>query len=1028
MTETKYLTTRHLRTDEIQRLGIEDKILQSVPSFNYDGNGTKFYDRLDIGRAIYQKKGFSSNGPERSGLNLERYFTNGNTNPFDTVGNYEPRKVEIRDDKGKLKFELDGEFPKSWSESAATVVANKYFYRPEKKDWKNKIEKVTGRPHEYSPVHLFSRVTKFFSEWGEKLGYFATPEDRKIFEDELNFLQAKQMFAFNSPVYFNAGLNEAYGITGSPGINYVRDPKTEKVTKIEDGCYVRPQLHACFIKGPQDNLESILDHVKTEGGIFSNGSGIGQNLELRGEGEPLSSGGVSSGPMSFFKLFDDAAGTIKSGGKSRRAARMTTMKYTHPDIIKFIEGKVREDYKALLLMRAGLSAGFEGEAYNSVTYQNTNLSVRVDDHFFDQVESNGEVELKFIKSGEVARRANARRMLQEIAFGSWRIGDPAIQYESEIQRMHTCKNSGPINSSNPCSEYMFLDDSACNLGSINLIKFADLKGNFDVEKFKHAIKVVMKAHDIANDAGSYPNYDIAKTSPEFRTIGLGYANLGALLMRKGLPYDSDKARAFAGAVTAIMNAQAYIESTEMARDLGTFVHYEFNKEPMMDVMKKHTEALDKIDWETLDDKLLKDAAYQAHQELLEKGEKYGFRNAQATVIAPTGTIAFLMDCDTTGIEPAIALKIKKNLSGGGNLTLVNKEVHNALINLGYDSRILEEIEDFIKEKNEVVGAPHLSPDHYAVFDTAFSPTSNGRTVSFQGHVKMVAAAQPFISGAISKTNNLPEWATVKDIYDGYLLGHKLGLKAVAVYRYNSKPATVYNFGVGNPFRELKRGEKRELSSQRDGPRVEVDISGSKYHIATGEYDDGTVGELFIETAKSGSTMNGLLNNFAILASTALKRGVRLEDLVRKFVGQEFEPNGLTNHPHIRVTKSPIDFAFRWLAVEYLGKTEYADNPDLIDTKKLRGFKTGAMKIYQRQDIDDWEVDQVLADSILGGFVNDRSLTLPVSPNKSTKIDNGNRNKKEQSGRVCNNCGSLMIPIKANCWECHNCFEQVGGCG
>src|SRR3989344_3053958 len=848
MTETKYIPTRHLKTDELQRLGVQENVLEKINSYLLDRNGTRFYDRLDIGRAIYQNNGVNIDGQKKSGLSLERYFTDGTTNPFDSVGDYETRPVEIKDDKGKIIFELEGEFPKIWSDSAATGVANKYFYKPEKKDWKDKIEKVTGRPYEYSSVHLFSRVTKFFGEWGEKLGYFATQEDKKIFEDELNFLQANQMFAFNSPVYFNAGLNETYGITGSPGINFLREAKTGKISKIEDGCYIGPQLHACFIKGPKDNLESILEHVKTEGGVFSNGSGIGNNLELRSEGEPLSSGGVSSGPMSFFKLFDDAAGTIKSGGKARRAARMTTMQYHHPDSIKFIMGKPREDYKALLLMRAGLPAGFEGEAYTTVTYQNTNLSLRVDDHFFHQIEKDGDIELRFIKSGEVAGRVNAKRMLQEIAFGSWRIGDPAVQYESEIQRMHTCKNSGPIKSSNPCSEYMFLDDTACNLGSLNLTKFADLKGNFDVEKFRHAITVVMKAHDIANDSGSYPNKDIAETSPEFRTIGLGYANLGALLMRKGLAYDSDKSRAFAGAVTAIMNAQAYIESSEMAKNLGTFVHYEFNKESMMEVMRQHTKALDNIDWETLDDKILKEAAYNAHKELLKKGEKYGFRNAQATVIAPTGTIAFLMDCDTTGIEPAIALRIKKNLSGGGSLTLVNKEVHNTLINLGYQGKKLEEIEDYIKDKNEVVGAPHLNPDHYAIFDTAFSPTNIGRTVSFQGHIKMVAAAQPFISGAISKTNNLPEWATVKDIYDGYILGHKLCLKAVAVYRYNSKPATVYNFGSDNPFKELKRGEKRELPLQRDVAKVEVDINGSKYHISAGEYEDGTIGELFMETA------------------------------------------------------------------------------------------------------------------------------------------------------------------------------------
>ncbi len=1018
LNKIEYNPTKHLKLEEALEMGIPPEILTYIPSYKL--NGTKFIDRLEIGRTIYNPN--VKNNYANEGLGIERYFTKEKDDPFKSVGEYEQRRIEIRDYKGNFIFTLDGEFPKSWNEVSSKVAASKYFFRPNEEEWGRNIEEIIGKPYEYSPIHLFSRVSTFFGEWGQKLGYFKTNEEREIFEDELKFLQINQMGAFNSPVYFNAGLYSKYSIAGSPGLNFVRDYETGKVTKVEEGCYIRPQCHACFIIGPEDNLESILNHGVTEGGIFTNGSGVGHNLELRAEGESLSSGGKSSGPMSFFGFYDHLASTIKSGGKTRRAARMTTMRYHHPDIMKFIRGKVREDYKALLLMKAGLEPGFEGEAYTSVKFQNTNLSVRLDDHFFEQLERGGEVELRYIKNHKVAEKISADQMLKEIAFGSWRIGDPAVQYESKIQEYHTCKNSGLINSSNPCSEYMFLDNTSCNLASLNLLKFADKKGNINIERYRKAAAIFTIAQDIANYAGSYPNPKIAAVSPEFGTIGLGYANLGSLVMRRGFAYDSDEGRDLAASLTAILTGESYLTSSKIAKSLGTFVHYEFNKKPMMEVMERHKENLDNIKWDKLE-VTLKESAYEVWEKVIENGNKHGFRNAQATVLAPTGTIGLLMGCDTTGVEPATGLKITKNLAGGGSLKLVNGEISNALNNLNYNDKEISDILDYIDKNSEAAGAPHLNPDHYTIFDTAFSPNKNGRSIPFQGHIKMLGAVQPFVSGAISKTNNLPETATVKDIYDGYILGHKLGLKAVSVFRYYSKPVSVLSFGEKNIYKELKRGEKREPPQLRFGPKIEVEIGGMTHHINIGEYEDGTVAEIFVNAGKAGSTLTGLYDSFSIGVSTALKTGTDLEKLVEKFVGREFEPKGFTNHPYIRNAKSPFDFAFRWIAVEYLGKTEYADDQTKIDISKLRGIQNGATRIYQRK-IDDWNYKQVINDSELGGF----STVLNNNQEITKLVNKHGNNGKKSSGIPCRACGNMMDVVKANCYECSNCHEKVGGCG
>ncbi|MEW6062952.1 MAG: vitamin B12-dependent ribonucleotide reductase [Nanoarchaeota archaeon] len=1022
MVEIEYNQQEHIKLEDA--LGIVNKerlsnYIQSGLITKHSYKGIEFINRLDLGRAEY----LNNEKLNKKNIKVNRYFTDGKTDPFESVGKYERKIIDIKNINGEIIFQFEGIFPKSWDANSRKAASNKYFFKPEKSDWGKKIGEKIGKEYEFSPNHLFGRVSKFFSEWGLKLGYFQE-EEAKIFEDELNFLQINQMFAFNSPVYFNAGLYEAYGIIGSPGINYTRDIKTGKIIKIDDGCYIRPQCHACFIKGPKDNLESLLKHSLTEGGVFSNGSGIGQDLSvIRAAGEPLSSGGIASGPMSYLVYYDDLASSIKSGGKNRRAARMSTLKYWHPDSLKFIRSKVREDYKALLLMKAGLGPGFEGEAYSTVKFQNTNLSVRLDDHFFEQLERGGEIELMYIRSGKIAGKVSAEQILKEIAFGSWRIGDPSVQYESKIQEMHTCKNSGPINSSNPCSEYMFLDNTSCNLGSHNLLKYADIKSKIDIDKFLYAIYITQIALDIANDAASYPDPDIAKISPEFRTTGLGYANLGALLMRNGLAYDSDKGRALAATLTAILTGKAYETSADLAEALGPFVHYELNKKPMLEVIEKHRKALDNIQFDCLEERL-KTVAYEVWDNALEKGRKFGFRNANTTVIAPTGTIGILMGCDTTGIEPVTGLIIKKNIAGGGSLDLDIQEIPNALRNLRYDEEQIKDIVNYIREKGIVDGAPHLSQNDYAVFETAFSPNKNGKTISFEGHIKMLGATQPFVSGAISKTNNLPENATVKDLYDGYILGYKLGLKALSAFRYNSKPVSILTFGEKNLYKELRRGEKRELPTTRESFESEVEIDGVPIHIVVSEYEDGTPGQIVFLSYKAGSTLKALLENNGILASKSLKRGLPLESIVDSWIGQKFEPSGLVvGDPWIKTTLSPLDYAAKFLSLQYLGNLEVADNKEGLNLFLLRGYKNGAFDTYKKQKIDSWNYEEVINNQELGGFVKSSEEQVP-------KVSESDKNKltKNLRGVICIDCGNLMRQTSPGCWECPNCLNKRGGCG
>lgn len=1002
-----------------------DKIKEAVEAeeihvYNFDGN--EYLDRLDIGR-VYSRK-----IQDKSGLTIERYFSKQGKDPLEE--DYEVKDIKITDVEGNIIYETHAEFPKSWDNVSAQIVAQKYFLAPIKEEWKKKLQEKIGTNKEDSIKHLITRVSNFFTDKGFELGYFSTLKDRDNFRDELMALQIQRKIAFNSPVQFNAGIYNEYGIKGSNNVNWIRDPETGELSRLRDSEYVSPLCHACFIKGPKDDLESILIQTIDEGSIFSAGAGIGQNIgDLREAGAPLSGGGKASGAMSFLKILDDGAGTIKSGGKSRRAARMTMMDQNHPDIINFIRAKVIEDTKALTLMKAGYEPGMDGEAYTTVTLQNTNLTVRLDDEFFDKLKNNGKIELISVKSGEVVGEVLAERMMKELAFGAWRVGDPAVMYTSLIDKMHTVPNSGRQRATNPCGEYMFLNDTSCNLASGNLVNFSDEKGNFKVEEFKRANRIMAIAQDIANDVASYPVRDIAEISPEFRTIGTGFAGLGSLLMRKGLPYDSEEARELAGAIAAVMTGAIYETSIEMAEKLGTFTHFEFNKRPMLEVMKKHRESLDDILWEKVSDPELKSAAYESWNNVSLRGMKFGFRNAQATVIAPTGTISYLMGTqDSTGIEPPISLIIGKDLAGGGRLEITKNEIPNALSNLGYSEQNIEEITNYITEevghgvrRNTVIGAPHLNPDHYDIFSTSFGNHLEEGSINIEGHVKMMGAVQPFISGGISKTNNFPESATVKNVYDTFMLGHELGtLKGITVFRNNSKPISAVNF-LGKNWKENKRGETEDLPGTRLCLETEVEIGGVPLHIIASEYEDGRPGQIVFLSYKSGSALEALYKNAGIGVSTSLKDGTHLKRWIKKWKGQSFEPQGIVKgHPYIKMTSSPLDFAARFLELEYLGRVEAANDPKSVDIEKLRGFTNGAFFYYVREGIDDWDVDQVLKDSLLGGFIEpDASLLALLNKEKKQEIDNS-------KGVVCS-CGNIMEQYSANCYKCNICGNDIGGC-
>ncbi|MGC2769401.1 MAG: vitamin B12-dependent ribonucleotide reductase, partial [Candidatus Acidiferrum sp.] len=795
------------------------------------------------GKAMETARGMKNAGTY-GGLVFERYFTDGKVSPFDKM-EWEKRTALIGNEKGVTIFKQESvEVPKSWSQTATNIVTSKYFH---------------GKPgtseREGSVRQLIGRVVNTIVRWGEEGGYFADDASRDAFQDELTHLLVEQKMSFNSPVWFNVGVQ----------------PK--------------PQCSACFINSVHDSMESIMGLTRTEGMLFKWGSGTGTNFStLRGSKEALSGGGIASGPVSFMKGFDAFAGVIKSGGKTRRAAKMVILNIDHPDIVEFIECKMKEERKAHVLIEQGYDSSIDGEAYSSIFFQNANHSVRVTDDFMRAAEDNKDWWTKNVTDGQPNEKLSARDLLHKISESAWQCGDPGMQYDTTVNRWHTCKNTARINASNPCSEYMFLDDTACNLASLNLMKYLSSNGQFDVDAFKHAVDVTITAQEILVDNASYPTPKIGENSHNFRPLGLGYANLGALLMSMALPYDSDEGRDVAGVVTALMCGEAYAQSARVAERLGPFSGYEENREPMLDVIRMHRNAMRGIKPEHVQGELYM-GAQGAWDTALELGEKHGFKNSQVTVLAPTGTIGFMMDCDTTGIEPDLALIKMKKLVGGGLIKIVNNTVPQALIRLGYTPEQTSEIVSYIDQNGRIDGAPFMKAEHVPVFDCSLA-TAGGRSIAWRGHVKMMAAAQPFLSGAISKTINMPEESTIEDIMKAYIESWKLGLKAVAIYRDNSKRSQPLN-AAGNKKDEKKaevvaEPEQRELFArmQREKMPVERDsvthkfsVGGHEGYITVGMYPDGRAGEIFIKMSKEGSTLSGVMDGLALTISLGLQYGV-----------------------------------------------------------------------------------------------------------------------------------------------------------
>ena len=819
------------------------------------------------------------------GLVFTRFFTREGVHPFDLV-RWERRAARITGADGRVVFEQQGvEVPEFWSQTATNIVAQKYFHG-----------RLGAEEREYSVRQLISRVVDTLTAWGREGGYFADEASAQAFAAELTHLLLFQMASFNSPVWFNVGVEP------------------------------HPQCSACFINSLKDSMESILDLAKIEGMLFKYGSGTGTNFSvLRSSREPLAGGGVASGPVSFMRGFDSFAGVIKSGGKTRRAAKMVILNVDHPDIEAFIKCKAEEEKKAQVLIAAGYPAGFEveGGAYDSVQYQNANHSVRVTDDFMRAVEEDGWWETRAVTTGEVMGRYRARDLLRMMAEAAWVCGDPGIQYDTTINRWHTCKTSGRINASNPCSEYMFLDDTACNLASLNLMKFVDEEGNFQVEAFRRAVDTMILAQEIIVDFAHYPTPKIAANSHEYRTLGLGYANLGALLMAEGLPYDSEEGRALAAAITALMTGEAYLQSARIAAKMGPFPGFEPNREPMLEVIAMHRDAAHRLPLRGIPAEL-RQAAVEVWDEALELGRKVGYRNGQVTVLAPTGTIGFMMDCDTTGVEPDLALVKVKRLVGGGTIKIVNNTVPRALKKLGYSEKEREAILAHLEKTGTAEGSPYLKVEHLPVFDCAFKAVGGTRFISPMGHLRMMGAVQPFLSGAISKTVNVPEETTPEQIEQLFIEGWKLGLKAVAVYRDNCKSSQPLSAGgTAKATTPEFRPVRRKLPDERVAITHKFSVEGQEGYVTVGLYEDGTPGELFITMAKEGSTLSGVMDAFATAISLTLQYGVPLEFLVNKFSHVRFEPSGWTNNPQIPYAKSIIDYIFRWLASKFLPPEQQA---------------------------------------------------------------------------------------------------------
>jgi ribonucleoside-diphosphate reductase alpha chain len=925
------------------------------------------------------------------GLSIERRFSTAGVHPFDQV-EWEIRDAVIGNPESPAFEQRGVEFPKSWSQNATNIVAQKYF------------RGQLGSPERESSVkQMVGRVAGTISNWGREGGYFASEEDAEAFEMELTSILLNQKAAFNSPVWFNVGFEET------------------------------PQCSACFILSVEDTMESILGWNTKEGNIFRGGSGSGINLSnIRGSMEPLKKGGTASGPVSFMRGADAWAGTIKSGGKTRRAAKMVVLDVDHPDIEHFVWCKADEEKKAEALRDAGFDMSIDGEGFTSIQYQNANNSVRVTDDFMEAVAAGEEWHLTARTTGEPVKTLDARELMNQIADAAWRCADPGIQYDTTINRWHTCPESGRINASNPCSEYMHVDDSACNLASLNLMKFRREDGSFEVEPFEHAVDIVFLAQEIVVGFSSYPTEEITANANAFRQLGLGYANLGALLMSDGLPYDSDTGRNVAAAITALMTGRAYRQSALIAAGAtGPYDAYEKNREPHNGVMRMHRDASYDVDPSGIKGDLLA-AAQRAWDEAVELGEQHGYRNAQATVLAPTGTISFLMDCDTTGIEPDFSLVKFKELVGGGQMTIVNQSVPLALEAMGYSEAEIDQINAYIKERNTIVGAPGLKDEHLPVFDVAVGE----RAISHTGHIDMMAATQPFISGAISKTVNLPQSASVEDIADAYTRGWKGGLKALAIYRDGSKTAQALRTDAQEEKAEAETvalpPERKRMPRERESITHKFSIAGHEGYITAGKYEDGSVGEIFLtDIGKEGSTMRGLMNAFATAISLGLQYGVPLEDFVRKFSYMRFEPEGITGNPEIPFAKSLPDYIMRWVASRFIEDT---------DTLEELGIMTSEVRAKQEAETSQLGLGiptdtagpasggnghakpgNGAAAKAKGGESVPAAAAFtdapPVRPAKMSGLD---------LGPACEQCGGMMQRT-GSCYTCSSCGNNTG-CG
>ncbi|MCB9799961.1 MAG: vitamin B12-dependent ribonucleotide reductase [Candidatus Omnitrophica bacterium] len=1057
----------------------------------------------------------------RGGVAFDRRFTEQGKDPLDAVV-YDRRTSVITNPDGSIVFKMDNvEVPRQFSQLATDIIVSKYFRKAG----------VPKTGHEISARQVVYRIAHAIRVAGEKFGgYFASENDAQAFEDEMLHLLITQKCAFNSPVWFNCGLYHEYEILGSGG-NFYWDPETDTIKETTDA-YSHPQCSACFIQSVDDDLMSIFDLVKAEARLFKYGSGTGTNFSrIRGRQEKLSGGGTSSGLMSFLEVLDRGAGATKSGGTTRRAAKMVCLDMDHPEILDFITWKVREEKKAKALIDAGFPSDFNGEAYRTVGGQNSNNSIRMSDEFMQAFLNDSQWQTKMRTTGEICDTYKARDLMQHVAEAAWSCADPGVQYDTTINRWHTCKTTDRIHASNPCSEYMFLDNSACNLASINVMKFLQEDGTFDIEGYRHTIRVFTTAMDIIVDFASYPTQEIALNSHDYRPLGLGYANLGSLLMVKGIPYDSDQARAICGALTAILTGHSYRTSAEIAATRGAFSGYKKNSESMLGVIAMHRDAAYSISKTDCPEDLLQ-AAHEDWDDALQIGKKYGYRNAQATVIAPTGTIGLLMDCDTTGIEPDFALVKFKKLAGGGYFKIINQSVPLALKNLGYSESEIQDIVEYVKgtsrlegtpwinhetlqekglsaeelakieaglaatfditfafnrwslgeeclqrlgfkaeeydrpdfnllralgfskaeieEANNVIcgvmtieGAPHLKSEHLPVFDCANKCGKYGkRYLEPMSHIRMMAAAQPFISGAISKTVNLPNDISVEEIEKIYVEGWRLGLKAVALYRDGSKHSQPLNATKDKDDdkedkESAKTGEqaavelvsprpmRKRLPKKRNGITQEARVGGQKVYLRTGEYEDGKLGEIFIDIHKEGAAFRSMMNCFAIAVSLGLQYGVPLEEFVNVFTFTRFEPHGSVDHPNIKYATSIVDYIFRVMGMEYLGRTDFVQVPPTIEDLEISKQKAAQEAKAKKPALLEEAPVKPAPSAPKNG--NGHSKNRVGEKTKETKVLSAqDQQLSEMMGDApfCSDCGHLTVR-SGSCYKCLDCGASMG---